>query len=65
MEKLLLRPAEVVEATGLCRSKVYAMIAVGVIPSIRVGRALRVPTASLHEWITRQIAEQEKENVCD
>ena len=51
MEKLLLRPAEVGEATGLGKSKTYELIAAGVIPSVRIGKSVRVPAARLRQWI--------------
>lgn len=61
MEKLLLRPAEVIETTGLSRSTIYALIASGVIPSIRIGRSVRVPADRLREWVETKMAEQEQE----
>ena len=51
MEKLLLRPSEVSELAGLGKSKTYALIAVGEIPSVRIGRCVRVPADRLREWI--------------
>lgn len=51
MEKLLLRPRECVELTGLGRSFVYELIRRGEIPSVRIHRAVRVPTAQLLAWI--------------
>lgn len=52
MEKLLLRPGEVCDVTGLGKSKCYELIATGVIPSVRIGRAVRVPAEGLRQWIT-------------
>jgi excisionase family DNA binding protein len=51
VEKLLLRPAEVAELIALGRSKTYELIASGLIPSIRVGRAVRVPADALRLWV--------------
>ncbi len=51
MEKLLLKPAEVAEALRIGRSLVYGMLASGELPSIRVGRCVRVSKASLEKWI--------------
>ena len=53
-ERLLLRPAE---AMGVSRSKLYELIAGGVIPSIKVGGCVRVPVAALQQWIERQLAD--------
>ena len=54
MDRILLRPTEVAEATGLGRSKVYELLASGALPSIRIGGSVRVPVAQLREWIDRQ-----------
>jgi excisionase family DNA binding protein len=51
MEKLLLKPIEVCDVTGLGKSKCYALIAEGVIPSVRIGRAVRVPAGALRRWV--------------
>ena len=47
----LLRPREVQEVVGLSRSAVYAYIASGVLPSVKVGKSVRVPLAALERWI--------------
>ena len=49
--KLLLKPQEVCERTGLGRSTVYQMIRRYELPAIRVGRAVRVPVRQLEQWI--------------
>ena len=46
MEPLLLRVHETAKAIGLGRSKTYELVSSGVIPSVRVGRSVRVPGAS-------------------
>jgi excisionase family DNA binding protein len=51
MEKLLLKPAEVSELTGMGKSKTYELIAAGVIPSVRIGKCVRVPADRLRRWI--------------
>lgn len=51
MEKLLLKPTEVAETLRIGRSLVYGMLASGELPSIRVGRCIRVPKTSLEKWI--------------
>ncbi len=51
MQKLLLRPAEAADLIGVGRSKIYAMLAAGELPSIRLGNSLRVPAAALNQWI--------------
>ena len=54
MDKLLLKPMEVAEILRIGRSMVYGMLATGELPSIKVGRCIRVPKASLEKWISDQ-----------
>ena len=51
MEKLLLKPSEVTEILGIGRSLVYELIARKEIPSVRLGRCIRVPSESLQRWL--------------
>lgn len=51
MEKLLLKPSEVAQVLGIGRSMTYDLIARKVIPSIRIGRSIRVPIESLQIWL--------------
>jgi excisionase family DNA binding protein len=52
MDKLLLRPSEVSEMTGIGKSKTYQLISAGVIPAVRVGKSLRVAPDALRRWIS-------------
>lgn len=54
MEKLLLRPADVAEMLGLGRTRIYTLIAAKQIPSVRIGRSVRVPLDSLRGWIEQR-----------
>jgi len=54
MEKLLLRATEAAEVIGLGRSKMYDLIAKGVVPSIRIGKSVRVPVEELRHWVKEQ-----------
>ena len=56
---LLLNIAQAEQALGLGRSKIYDLIANEGLPIIRFGRAIRVPDASLQDWI-KQREEQNK-----
>ena len=58
MTKLLLRPSEAGEALGLSRSTIYELVASGEIPSVRVGRSVRVPVEGLKAWVERRLGEQ-------
>jgi excisionase family DNA binding protein len=51
MENLLLKPAEVAEILRIGRSLVYVLLSTGEIPSIRLGKCIRVPKASLEKWM--------------
>ena len=48
---MLLKPSEVTKVLGIGRSLVYELIAQGQIPSVRLGRCIRVPSASLEQWL--------------
>ena len=48
---LMLRVEDVIAATRLGRTTVYALIRSGELPVVRVGRAVRVPRHVLEQWI--------------
>ena len=50
-DRLWLRPEEAAKVLSLGRAKVYNMIAAGELPSVRIGRSIRVPAGRLREWI--------------
>ena len=54
MNKLLLKPSEAAQALGIGRSLIYELIARREIPSVRLGRCLRVPAESLQLWLKDQ-----------
>ena len=55
-ERILFTPTEAADELRLSRSKVYAMIKTGIIPSIRIGGVLRVPADALREHVARATA---------
>ena len=59
IEKILLKPNEVFSALGLSRAKGYSLLASGELPSIRIGRSVRIPVTDLHKWVEQQKAKQE------
>lgn len=61
VEKILLKPNEVFSAIGVSRAKGYAMLASGELPSIRIGRSVRVPVADLREWVEQQKTKQRED----
>lgn len=60
MEQLFVRPKEGADAIGVGKSKFYEMLAAGEIPSVRIGRALRVPVEELRRWAQQQVEKKEK-----
>jgi excisionase family DNA binding protein len=50
-QRLLLRIPEVAETLGIGRTKIYEMIATGELPTIRVGRAVRISVNTLQKWV--------------
>lgn len=61
-EKLLLRPREAFEIISVGRSTGYALLASGELPSVRIGRAVRVPVDALREWVKQQTEKKEAEH---
>ena len=59
MERILLRPEEVAQVLGVCRSKAYALISEGHIPSMRIGASVRVPMDRLRAWVDEQMKTRE------
>jgi excisionase family DNA binding protein len=51
MEKLLLTAEEAGERLSLSRSKVYELMAEGLLESVRVGRSRRVPVQALPPFV--------------
>lgn len=51
-QRELLTAREVQGLLGLGLSKVYDMMARGELPTVRIGRLVRVPRSDLMEWIT-------------
>ena len=51
MDKILLKPMEVAESIGIGRTRMYDLLAAGEIPSVRLGRSIRIPAAALMQWV--------------
>jgi excisionase family DNA binding protein len=51
MAPLLLKAGQVAQLLGLGRSTVFALLAAGELPVIRIGRSVRVPRVALERWI--------------
>ena len=53
-DKLLYRVDEAAKLCSLGRSKMYQLVMAGEVPSVRIGRAVRIPAGSLTQWVARQ-----------
>jgi excisionase family DNA binding protein len=58
-QRLLLRIPEVAETLGIGRTKIYEIIASGELPTVRVGRAVRISVTTLQKWVE----EREQQNM--
>ena len=47
----LMRPADVAPLLGVTTGRIYQLIAAGLLPSVRIGRAIRIPRATWEEWL--------------
>ena len=51
-----MRASEVAAALNVGRSTAYMMMASGQLPTIKIGRSVRVPRTGLEAWILHQTA---------
>ncbi len=58
MEPLLLKVEEAASLLGIRRSKFYELLRGGELPTVRIGRAVRVPIGALRQYAERLEAEQ-------
>ena len=54
MEQLYLKPREVAKALGLAPSTVYELFLSGELPSIKVGKAVRINAEAFRVWCKQQ-----------
>jgi excisionase family DNA binding protein len=54
---LLLKPDEVAEQLRVARASVYRLIAAGDLPSVKVGKSIRISSDALREWIATKTKE--------
>ncbi len=52
-EKVLLTPEEAAETLSIGRTKVYELLALGVLRSVQIGKSRRIPVAAVHEHVDR------------
>jgi len=51
MEKLLLSPSEAAERLSMGRSKIYELMRLGEIRSVKIGGCRRIPRAALADFV--------------
>ncbi len=51
MESTLLTVSEAARRLALGRATTYRLVQLGELPSVRIGRAVRVPARALDEWV--------------
>jgi excisionase family DNA binding protein len=60
-QRLLLRIPEAAETLGIGRTKIYELIATGELPTIRLGRAVRISVSALQKWV--EAREQQESSI--
>lgn len=60
-EPLLMTPTEAASLLKLSRAKVYELIRLRQLPSIRIGGTIRVPVDALREHVARELTSQASE----
>jgi excisionase family DNA binding protein len=61
VKRLTLSVRETAEALGIGRNRAYDLIAAGVIPSVRLGRSIRVPIETLEAWLLKEATGSRKQ----
>jgi excisionase family DNA binding protein len=55
VNKLLISTGEAADWLGIGKTKLYELIGRGDIPTVRIGRAVRIPAAAIEDWVRRQL----------
>jgi excisionase family DNA binding protein len=58
VERLTYRITEAAEAIGVSRTKMYEMVASGEVPSVKLGKSVRIPVQQLKAWLNRRVDEK-------
>ncbi len=61
VKPLLLTPEQAAAAIAIGRSKMYELLAEGVIESVRIGSRRRIPASALEDFVERLRAESREE----
>jgi excisionase family DNA binding protein len=55
--KLLVTVVEAAEALGIGRTAMYDLLLAGELPSVKIGRARRIPVQALETFVARRLAD--------
>ncbi len=55
--RLLLTVEEAAQRLGIGKTLAWELVWNGELPSVRLGRCVRIPLAALEEWIAQRVAE--------
>ncbi len=58
-ERLLLTVEEAARRLGIGKTLAWELVWQGVLPSVRLGRCVRIPLAALEEWIAQRVRDKE------
>ena len=58
MDKILLRPEEAADQLGVSRTKLYQLLSNGAIPSVRIGKSVRIRADVLRQWVSDRTGEE-------
>jgi len=53
MEQLLYTPEQAAEVLNIGRSTIYDLMRMRLIPSVKIGRARRIPAAAVRDYVER------------
>ena len=53
-ERLLVTVEEAARRLGIGKTLAWELVWRGVLPSVRLGRCVRIPLAALEDWVARQ-----------
>ncbi|MDP2859297.1 MAG: helix-turn-helix domain-containing protein [Bacillota bacterium] len=59
-ERLLLTVSEAAEQLNVSRSHLYGLVQQGMVPTIRLGRSVRIPREWLSGWVAAQVQDWEQ-----
>ncbi len=58
-ERLLLTVEEAARRLGIGKTLAWELVWAGALPSVRLGRCVRIPLAALEEWIAQRVRDKE------